>query len=194
MTFPHRRPLRSDTRRYALFAILGLAALALATTACITRRGTYPIEVFPEQHYSQSFKSQEPPRLAPAPEAVPFEEIGESIVLDVPERRTREYNPAVAAELYRVNCSTCHGANGLGDGSIVPHLTAPDSFYAATAGGPYNTPPNLIQSRQNLNEQAVFAILTNGIVVMPRFGPLLSEEARWDLVRYIFDTQNGLGK
>jgi mono/diheme cytochrome c family protein len=31
--------------------------------------------------------------------------------------------------------------------------------------------------------------------VMPRFGPLLSEAERWDIVRYVFDTSGtGLGQ
>jgi mono/diheme cytochrome c family protein len=34
----------------------------------------------------------------------------------------------------------------------------------------------------------MFGLVTNGILVMPRFGPLLSEAERWDIVRYIFDT------
>jgi len=194
MTSFSRMPGRTEMRRIAWISVLVLAALAFATTGCITKRGTYPIEVFPEQHYSQSFRSQEPPRLAPAPDAVPFSVLGERSVLEVPARKTREYRPAVAAELYRVNCSTCHGNKGDGKGSIVPHLTSPNSYYASTAGGPYNAPPNLIQSRKNLNEQAVYSILTNGIMVMPKFGLLLSEEERWDLVSYMFDAENGLGK
>ena len=29
----------------------------------LTQRGTYPIEIFSEMHYSQAYKNQEPPRL-----------------------------------------------------------------------------------------------------------------------------------
>jgi len=31
--------------------------------------------------------------------------------------------------------------------------------------------------------------------VMPRFGPILSEQERWDIVRYMFDTsETGMGQ
>ncbi|MBI2965924.1 MAG: cytochrome c [Chloroflexi bacterium] len=174
---------------FAMTAFFGLVA-----SACITKRGTYPIEVFPEQHYSQAYRYQEQPRIPPAPDAVVFEPAGADKVLEVPERRQHPYDPKVAAELYRVNCSVCHGPLGLGDGPIVPHLTSPDSFYANLARQPYARPPNLQETRASRDEKTVFSIITSGVVVMPRFGLLLTEEERWDLVRYIFDTQTGLGK
>ena len=183
--------MRSPLLRLLLLVI---AATALAATGCVTGKGTYPIEVFPEQHYSQSYRPQEQPRLPPAPEAVVFRPVGVDEVLKVPERQQRDYDPAGAAELYQVNCAVCHGAQGLGDGPIVPHLTAPDSYYATTAGQAYAAPPNLQNTRTQRDEATIFGIITNGIVVMPKFGLLLTEEERWDLVRYIFDTNTGLGR
>ena len=41
-------------------------AFVLLAPTCqsgITQRGTYPIEIFSEMHYSQAYKNQEPPRL-----------------------------------------------------------------------------------------------------------------------------------
>ncbi len=132
--------------------------------------------------------------VVPAPDAVVFERTGADKVLEVPERSQRPYDARVASELFRVNCSVCHGPAGLGDGPIVPHLTSPNSYYASSSGQPYARPPNLQETRANKDEKTVFAIITNGIVVMPKFGLLLTEEERWDLVRYIFDTQTGLGR
>jgi mono/diheme cytochrome c family protein len=60
-------------------------------------------------------------------------------------------------------------------------------------GAPYNPPPNLQETRQRLDEQAVFGIVNSGLQVMPRFGALLSEEEIWQIVSYIYDTQGGLG-
>lgn len=186
----HRNALTSR----ALFLLFALTATGLVASGCITKQGTYPIEVYPEQHYSQSYRYQEQPRIPPAPDAVVFEPAGAGKVLEVPERRQRAYDPKVAAELYRVNCSVCHGPLGLGDGPIVPHLTSPNSYYASSAGQPYARPPNLQETRANRDEKTVFSIITSGIVVMPKFGLLLTEEERWDLVRYIFDAQTGLGR
>jgi mono/diheme cytochrome c family protein len=173
---------------------MAVVAAALVVSGCVTKRGTYPIEVFAEQHYSQAFRAQEQPRVPPAPEAVVFTEAGPDGVLDVPEKRQRAYVPAVAAELYRVNCSVCHGPQGRGDGAIVPYITAADSYYASKTGQRYLTPPDLTQTRTQRDQDTVFTIITTGVVVMPKFGLLLTEEERWDLVRYIFDTETGLGR
>jgi mono/diheme cytochrome c family protein len=176
------------------FALAVVVVAGLFASGCITKRGTYPIEVFAEQHYSQAYRPQEQPRLPPAPEAVVFAGVGPDAVLNVPEKRQREYVPAVAAELFRVNCSVCHGIQGRGDGAILPYLTADDSYYASKTGQRYVAPPHLTQTRTQRDRDTVFTIITTGVVVMPKFGLLLTEEERWDLVRYIFDTDTGLGR
>ena len=48
-----------------LLVVLGTVALACST-------GSYPVDVFTEMHYQQSYRSQEPPRLMPAEGAVPL--------------------------------------------------------------------------------------------------------------------------
>ncbi len=64
------------TRRFAL--TVGLLMLAsVATSACaVQESNTYPVETFSEMHYSQSFRTQEAPRLAPLANAVVFESAG----------------------------------------------------------------------------------------------------------------------
>lgn len=176
----------------AAWLVFALVLLAFAAMGCFPKRGAYPIDIFTEMHYSQTFRSQEPPRLDSVSGAEVFVPLGTDIALEVLEKRQREYVPAVARELYRVNCSVCHGIGGMGDGPIVPFLTAADSFYASQQGEAYRSPPNLLESRDKLSEEAVFAIVTSGIVVMPKFGLLLTEEERRDIVRYIFDRENGL--
>ena len=175
--------------------IAGVALVALAAGACIQQSNTYPVELFKEMHYSQAHRSQEPPRQAPVRRAVAFVPIGgPDVVLDVPAQRTRPYDPAVAGELYRVNCSVCHGAGGLGDGPASPHITAPNSFYASQGDGtPYNPPPNIIELRSDRTPEAWFTVLNSGVNVMPRYGALMSEEEIRDLVEYMFDEQTGLG-
>ncbi len=101
------------TRRFAV--IVGMLMLASVTTsACaVQESNTYPVETFSEMHYSQSFKLQEAPRLAPLANAVVFASAGGADqVLNVPDKRERAYDPAVAGDLYRINCSVCHGVAG----------------------------------------------------------------------------------
>lgn len=158
--------------------------------------GTYPIEIFTEMHYSQSYRSQEIPRLGGVESAVAYDGQGSAqAVLNVlPANEAHPYDAEAGSELYRVNCAACHGVSGLGDGPAAAHITSPNSTFA-DGGSTYIAPPNLQDSRTRLSEDAMFSLVTNGILVMPRFGPLLSEEERWDVVRYIFDTSvSGLGQ
>ncbi len=189
------RLLRHGRRRLLLLA--GLSLVALAATGCVTNRGTYPIEIFSEMHYAQTFRSQEPPRLQAVAGAEVFVPLGVAASLAVkgPEEMKADAaaryaaDPGAAAELFRVNCSVCHGVKGLGDGPIVPFLTDPNNY----TGAPYAPPPNLQDTRNRLDRDAVFAIMTSGIFVMPQFGLLLSEEDRWDVIQYVFDEIGGLG-
>ena len=175
--------------------IAGAALVVLAAGACVQQSNTYPIEIFKEMHYSQAHRSQEPPRQAPVRRAVAFASAGgPEVMLDVPAQKTRPYDPAVARELYRVNCTVCHGVGGTGDGPAVPHITATNSFYASQSGGmPYAPPPNLIELRSDRTAEAWFTVLNSGVNVMPRFGALLTEEEMRDLVEFMFDEQTGLG-
>ena len=50
-------------RRLPLLGAIALAVVALA--ACET--GSYPVDIFPEMHYQQSFRVAEPPAI-PIPE------------------------------------------------------------------------------------------------------------------------------
>lgn len=177
-------------------ALLGIAAAAgLFASACAVQKSNeYPVELFSEMHYAQSYRYQEPPRLDPVDGAVVFDTAGgPDSVLDVPATQQTPYDHDRAEHLFMVNCSVCHGVSGVGNGPAAAHLTSDKSFYATQNGAPYHPPANLQEARQTLNEDAVFAIINNGIVVMPRFGELMSEEEIWQVVSYIFDTQNGLG-
>ena len=185
------------TRRFAI--TVGLLMLAsVATSACaVQESNTYPVETFSEMHYSQSFKLQEAPRLAPLADAVVFASAGGADqVLNVPDKRERTYDPAVAGDLYRINCSVCHGVTGLGDGRAARHITSPKSFWATTEGDAYGAPPNLVESAAiRLTERdTMVAFITSGVRVMPAFGKLLPEEDIRDIVNYIFDDQTGLSK
>jgi mono/diheme cytochrome c family protein len=170
--------------------LIAFASIAILAVACVQESGTYPIETFTEMHYAQSYRSQEIPRLGGVESAVAYDGQGnaQDMLNVLPTKQTHPYDAGAGAELYRVNCAVCHGVTGGGDGPAAAHITSPNSAYADDNGVAYAPPPNLVEARNRFNEDAMFGLVTNGILVMPKFGPLLSEAERWDIVRYIFDT------
>ena len=165
-------------RRLAKGRLLLLAAalLGIAATAC--EKGSYSVDLFPEMHYNQSFKYGEPPRLSPPDGAVPV--TGMAPALTAAEaaaaRNPVARTPATinhARETYRVNCAMCHGDTGKGDGATGAILVR-DGYLA---------PPNLTAPAiQAKADGELYNTITNGVVVMPKFGKLLSDSDRWELV------------
>lgn len=182
-TAPERGEARGSRKGRLL---LGAGAMALALSACST--GTYAVEIFPEQHYQQSHKRQEPPRLSPPDGAVPI--TGREAASD-PAAAAQVRNPlpkdqknlTLGAETFRVNCSMCHGEKGQGDGKVGDVLVKDG----------YSRPPDLMQpATQGKSDGAIFALVSNGVVVMPKFSLLLSEQDRWSVVQYLrFLAQQG---
>ena len=194
------KPMTVATSKRCFYELMGIVLLAFITTsACaVQESNTYPVELFSEMHYSQAHKAQEPPRLAPLADSVVFVSTGHpDSVSRVPDKRSRIYDPVIAGNLYKVNCSVCHGIIGLGDGKAVRHITSNSSFYATNEGAPYKSPPNLVESAANrLNEREIMFRFVSGWngPVMPKFGKLLAEEDIRDIVNYIFDDSTGLSK
>ena len=180
------------TRRVLLLVVV--LVLAIAAIGCLAKSGTYaPIDWAAEMHYNQSYRVQEPPRLTSPLGAVPFKFASDTRELTrEPAIGTADYaaltNPltrttatsAAGAELFRVNCSMCHGNEGLGDGRVSAFLVA----YG------YISVPNLTADGVVAKSDGdVYGILTNGINVMPTFKNLLSPSDRWLLVDYIRELQ-----
>ena len=186
------------SRRLVTVALLLMLSIFVTSACAIQESNTYPVETFSEMHYSQAFRAQEPPRLAPPADSVAFKTAGDaSNTLNVPDKQERVYDPAVAGNLYRVNCSVCHGVSGLGDGKAVRHITSSSSFYATNEGIPYKSPPNLVESAASrLNQREIMFSFVSGWngPVMPEFGKLLAEEDIRDIVNYIFDENTGLSQ
>ncbi len=183
----------AKSRGFALLTALALAGVA--ATACFQQSNTYPVEILKEMHYSQASRPQEAPRIGPVQGAVAFQSAGGAeAYLSVPAKKERPYSVAGAAELYRVNCSVCHGESGKGDGRAAPHLTSPTSYFATKNGSPY-TPPADLQAalkRPDFTPDVAYNTISRGVVVMPRFGALLSEEDIRQVVAYLFDAQYGI--
>ncbi len=193
--------------------IFSLSLLAPTCQSGITQRGTYPIEIFSEMHYSQAYRNQEVPRLDPVAAAEPFVTPNERIndsqsVLNMDSNFV--YNPQIGAEIYRVNCSFCHGINGMGDGTAAPHISSEDSFYATTPSeevpgsgmGPYKAVPALHDLAERLQgkDKAINRLnymlkMEAGSIAlgpMPSFLWVFTEEQRNQVISYIVDEENGL--
>lgn len=164
-----------------------LAALALVVILAGCSTGAYPVDVFPEGHYQQSYRSQEPPRLPPPEGSVPI--TGKELSYDFAAAGELQ-NPlpstpqtlARARQLYRVNCSVCHGAEGRGDGPMVAY------FQQAGPSVPVDFANPRVRARK---EGELYWILTNGLGNMPRFGLLLTPEERWAVVHFIRSVSGG---
>lgn len=176
-------------------ALIGSVMLALLAAGCsqpgdpLRGPGSYPVELFQEMHYQQTYKAQEPPRIGPPEDSVPVQ--GSAVVLpdDVrtlvnPVARTPQTLRA-AAWLYQINCAACHGPAAGGDGKAGEHLVE----HGSTA------PPAFDSDRvRRLSPGETFASISNGFGIvpnsggltrMPAFGKLLSDEDRWAIVHLI---------
>ncbi|MEK9659447.1 MAG: cytochrome c [Chloroflexota bacterium] len=181
-------PLRTCWTKYTNLFVAALV-LALVLVACkpgdpARSTGAYPIDIFQEMHYNQTYKAQEPPRLAPPSDSVPVS--GGYIPAGTKAEMKDVANPFASdadlmergALLFRQNCSMCHGLTGAGDGPVGAKLVS----YGGTQ------PPALTSGRvQALSVGEVYAVLANGLYIgptlfyMPPFQGLLSEHDRWAL-------------
>ncbi|HUH99337.1 MAG TPA: c-type cytochrome [Anaerolineales bacterium] len=80
---------------------------------------------------------------------------------------------ARGAELFRINCSVCHGLGGKGDGTVASFLQ--------------NKPADLTSPAvQFLSDGAIFVTITNGIPgYMPPLNENLTVRERWDVVNFV---------
>ena len=164
-----------------LLAVAGLVA-ALALAGCTS--GTYPVDIFYEQHYQQSYKSHEPPRLTGVAGAVAF--------YPAPPNTTDNSG----AHLYDVNCQMCHGTDGRESGEVLQRLTR------SVADGGYGYEYNILDPETLEPRPPDLTVLTAAEIsgylanpgparpfgpdsVMPPFGKLLSESERDAIIQYI---------
>ncbi|MSQ11913.1 MAG: cytochrome c [Dehalococcoidia bacterium] len=183
-----RRPVSPRLAALALVALVTLSLVGLGCrrlTGSFPNTGSYPADVFTEMHYQQNFRSQESPRLASSLGAVPITgrdfpyTPGQYAALENPTPITPQAM-AGAAELYRVNCSMCHGAAGRGDGKVGDILVANN----------YGRPPDLTAGlTANHTDGEIFGLISEGLFVMPKWKLLLNEQDRWLLVSYLRQLQ-----
>jgi mono/diheme cytochrome c family protein len=75
--------------------------------------------------------------------------------------------------LYGINCAICHGAEGLGNGTVGSVFTTPPADLTAPAV-------------QNQSDGAIFLVISNGVPNrMPPLNENLDVRDRWDVVNYV---------
>ena len=119
---------------------------------------------------------QAPRRSAPA-EAVRFDgpslaKTGELPVNPVPADAVSLER---GAELFARNCALCHGAGGLGDGSITQYWK-PEM----------KKPANLTEARmKTMSDGSLYLTISQGFGTMPPLNVNLNVRERWDVVNYV---------
>src|SRR5690606_2476044 len=83
-------------------------------------------------------------------------------------------NPKNGKVLYELHCATCHGEQGMGDGPDTQFLTVQPANFLS------------LNSRSKTDEE-LMSMITYGSAFSPMHGwaDRLTEEERWDIVRYI---------
>ena len=153
---------------------------ALAVAGCTS--GSYPVDIFYEQHYQQSYKSYEPPRLSGSEDAVAF--------FPAPPNTTDDS----AVHLFDVNCQMCHGTDARDSGPVLQRMVM------SPAEGGYGYQYAILNPETNESRPPDLTVLEPAVIdgylksnvrpfgpqsVMPPFGRLLSEADREAIIQHI---------
>jgi mono/diheme cytochrome c family protein len=153
---------------------MGVALLISLVAAVGCAQGTYPLDIFYEMHYQQSYSPHEPPRLYAPASAVPW----------FPPPEATSFTDE-GQHLYLVNCSMCHGASGNGDGPVLQRMINVYGYQPAL-------PPDLTSPPATaLGVAGVQGFIANGVVVMPSFTNLLTVEAQRQIAEYVVNCIQG---
>jgi mono/diheme cytochrome c family protein len=88
------------------------------------------------------------------------------------------YNLAEGKRLYNINCTPCHGEDGLGKGTIV-------------ADGKYPQVPAYADRLPTINQGKAFYSITHGKNLMGAYGSVLTPNQRWQVIHYIYNLSGG---
>jgi mono/diheme cytochrome c family protein len=154
--------------------LVGLILLVGVMAAMGCSQGAYPLDIFYEMHYQQSFKVNEPPRLS----------VPESAVAWFPPPQSTSFGND-AAHLYQVNCSMCHGATGRGDGPVLQKMM---DTYGYTPAVPADLTDPVVQA---MNVTGIQGFMSAGIIVMPNFSKVLTPEEINMVAEYVVNCLQG---
>ncbi|MEE8465709.1 MAG: cytochrome c [Dehalococcoidia bacterium] len=144
------------------------AAMLLGLVLVGCSQGTYPVDIFYEQHYQQTYRSHEPPRLLGVADAVAF----------YPPTASNVTN--TGADLFKVNCQMCHGADAKGNGPVLAKMRDSYGYEAIVDPDITNRPISLIEARLASTTRPL-----GPTSVMPPFGKLLSADERAAIAQYV---------
>jgi len=131
-------------------------------------QGSYPLDIFYEQHYQQSYRSHEPPRLVGVADAVAFYPPSTSTVTNT------------GADLFRVNCQMCHGSDAKGTGPVLARIVNSYGYQPIVDTNITTRPVSFIASRLEAESRPL-----GPSSVMPPFGKLLNENERNAIAEYV---------
>ena len=172
MNRAERNPVLSRTRtgqvkrglRRWFFGVAMLFGIVLLGCS----QGSYPVDIFYEQHYQQSYRSHEPPRLIGVADAVAFYPPTASTVTNT------------GADLFRVNCQMCHGSDAKGTGPVLARIINSYGYQPIVDTNITTRPVSFIASRLEAESRPL-----GPSSVMPPFGKLLSENERNAIAEYV---------
>ena len=154
--------------------LLGSSLLAGLITLVGCSQGSYPLDIFYEMHYQPSYKAHAPPRLR------------------VPERAVAWFPPPPATSfandgehLFQVNCSMCHGPAGKGNGPVLKKMKEQYGYQPAISPDLTSEPVMLMP------QEAIKAFMLGGVVVMPNFSKLLTDEEMRLVAEYVVNCLQG---
>ncbi len=159
--------------RFLLLAV-AVGMLTVACGATLPGRGSYPLDIFYEMHYQQSYKSHEPPSLSGVADAVAW----------FPAPKSTAFETNTGRYLFAVNCSMCHGAEGKGDGPVLQTMIN-------TYGYQVKADPDLSGALvASFPDAVIETFMISGIDVMPSFRKLLGAEERQAIIQYLRTLQH----
>ena len=171
---------RAGSPRRVKACLVGLALLA-GVLAAACSQGAYPLDIFYEMHYQQSYKSQEPPRLSAPESAVPR--------FPPPESTSFAQD---GNHLFQVNCALCHGQDAKGTANKAqgpgPVLKTMMEVYGYQEKAPTDLtlfPPDFIDAVLQFTPQPGRPRYFGEGSVMPVFAKLLTPQERQLIVQYI---------
>ena len=171
---PDKTGLCRKLKRY----LLGLAVFVGLFAAGCTQ-GAYPVDIFYEMHYQQSYKSGEPPNLSAPAGSVAWFPPPESTAF------------VTGRHLFNVNCSMCHGSDAKGSaspqgpGSVLKTLTVKYGYQEQAPTDLTLFTPEFIQAVVEFTAQPGRSRYFGDTSIMPPFGKLLGTKQIRAIAEYI---------